>query len=531
MPDTDTATQSNTTGTAPTQSHWQGLADLFTAGPVSKTVQIIFGSDLSGVVARLSGALLVAGNVYARPLLIGVVLLVLGSVTVGWAVHKNKWTGVTRILSLVIISIGVCFTVFHNWILKEELETVSSYSIASLNSFPVGRILDQKTLSKTTHGALVRVRLAKVELSKHAQGPTPVVVMDSTGLSDKPGEIQTALNTEAATLTTVIPARNALTFLIGPSGTGKETLLRQWVYALGSASDTQSGFTHIFLLTGEDLAPFISNEKKGNSVPSLQDVLAFAYKGIVDSATYFDLLLRNDRCLIVLTDWDAIAKPDRQLLLRKAAELVASKEYKVSILLSTRPDALLRDFSVDDANTFRYEPFLRFLYLQPWQKDEWDEYFRRRELPVEGDHYDKTEKLIAETGGSLGVPGQLAANLELLNLMVEEVDEVSKLDSFALCRRLTNRVLERSPELHPDDVYKQAVTSLHRLAYEASQHNTGDLEFAGHIDQMDQLYLSKSGLADIDAGSFRFTLSIVHSYMALEGLRDYNSQQLLLGRL
>lgn len=542
----------------PPKGRWRPLSDLLKSGPVAQTVHIIVGSDLTGFVTRLSGALFVAGNVYAKPVLIGFALLVIGGIAVGWAVKNHAWHGWTRVVSIAIAAIGLCFVIFHSWILRQQLEYLSSYDVKSLNSFPVGSKLDEKTVTKTTHGGIVAVTVMERDLSRKT-APAPIPITDKSGLyPDRDPQIKEAVLREVQDLTKVMPAQKSLTFLIAPGGMGKETILRQWVYALGSVEAGNPSFEHIFLLTYRDTKAFLDDPKQSSK--GLQDALAFAYRGIVDSPEYFDLLLLNKPCLVVITNWDSIKNPDRLEFLMKIADLVANERYKTSVLIGTRPEALLRDFSIDDANTFTYERYLRFLYLQPLNERERACYFRRKELPIlspesytQAENFinrdkngkkihacNKTGKQIIDTcdegskpiytcddtgrpidpSEDLSIAGQLAQNLEFLNLIVEEIDEVQNIDSYTLCRRMTNRILRRSPDLAKDDSYDKALKAMHRLAYSASQNNTSDLEFAGRISQSDELILSESGLVDIENGSFIFASPVVHSYFALEGLRD-----------
>jgi hypothetical protein len=502
---------------------WQGIADLFASGPVSKTLQMVLGSDLLGFLTRLAGAVFVAGNIYARPSWIGVALLAIGFVGIGWTIKNKKWRGADRVVSLLLVVAGLCFIVFQNWFLRKELEYVSSYDVKSLNSIPVGKKLDVKTRSKTTHGGIVAITVQETDLFQQT-GPVPITVRDESGLTQDDSAAQAKVEEEASTLRKIIPQRKSLTFLIAPGGMGKETILRQWVYALGAAKLNRSSFKHVFLLTIRDTKPFLDDRKQSSKPSGLQDVLASAYTGIVDSPEYFDLLLRNEPCLVVITDWDSIERQERIEFLKKVADLVASPEYMVSVLVGTRPDALLRDFSIDDTNTFTYERYLRFLRLQPLGKDEREAYFRRQELPVlPRANYQETRDLVGDNGRETGIPGELSQNLEFLNFLVEEVDEVQKLDCYTLCRRLTNHSLRRSPDLVTDKVYGSVLSALHRLAYDASQHNTNDLEFSGHISELDESYLSKSGLVDIENGSFVFASPAVHSYFSVEGLRDQMS--------
>lgn len=499
---------------------WQGIADLFASGPVSKTLKIVLGSDLAGFLTRLAGAVFIAGNVYARPSWIGVALLAIGIVSIVWTFKNKGWRSVNHIVSLLFVVAGLCFIVFHSWILHQELEYVSSYDVKSLNSFPVGSKLDVKTMSKTTHGGIVTITVQETDLFRKS-GPVPVTVKDESGLTERDSEVQAKVEEEASTLRQIIPQRKSLTFLIAPGGMGKETILRQWVYAFGAAKLNRSPFKHVFLLTIRDTKPFLDDRKQSSKPSGLQDVLAAAYAGIVDSPEYFDLLLRNEPCLVVITGWDSIERQERIEFLKKVSDLVANQEYAVSVLIGTRPEALLRDFSIDDANTFVYERYLRFLRLQPLGKDEREAYFKRQELPVlPKENYQKAQDLIDDKGLVKGIPSELSQNLEFLNFLVAQVDEVQKLDCYTLCRRLTNRSLRRSPDLITDKVYGSALLALHRLAYDASQHNTNDLEFSGHISELDELYLSKSGLADIENGSFVFASPAVQSYFAVEGLRD-----------
>jgi len=512
---------------------WQGIADLFTSGPVGKTLQVVVGSDLLGFLTRLASVVFVAGNVYAKPSLIGVALLAIGIAGIVWTLANKQSPSAKQIAPLLLVVAGLCFIVFHRWILRQELEYVSSYDVKSLNSFPVGRKLADKTMSKTTHGGIVTITVKEIDLLEKT-GPDRVIIKDESGMTDRDLEAQAKIEEEASTLRQIIPARKSLTFLIAPGGMGKETILRQWVFAFLTAKLKRSPFKHVFLLTIRDTKPLLDDLTKSSKPSGLQDVLAAAYNGIVDSPEYFDLLLRNEPCLVVITDWDSIDKTERIEFLKKISDLVANPEYMVSVLIGTRPEALLRDFSIDDANTFVYERYLRFLQLQPFGKDERKDYFKRQELPIlPGDHYRNAQALIDENENSQktpdlsddkevdrSIPGQLSENLEFLNFLVEEVNEVQKLDCYTLCSRLANRSLRRSPGLIKDEVYSSALLAFHRLAYDASQHNTSDLEFSGHISQSDEVYLNESGLVDIQNGSFVFASPALHSYFAVEGLRD-----------
>jgi NACHT domain len=500
---------------------WQGIAELFTSGPVSKTVQIILGSDLLGFLTRLAAAVFVTGNVYAKPAWIGVALLSIGGVSIAWAISNKKWRGVNRVVSLVILAVGACFIIFQSRILHEELEYVSSYDAKSLNSVPVGHSLDVKTRSKTTHGGIVAITVGVTDLFQKT-GPFLVSVKDESGLLPEGDlRVEAKVEAEALTLNQIIPPRKSLTFFIGPGGSGKETILRQWVYALGAAKVNKSSFEHVFLLTSRDQKSFLEDPKQSSKPTRLQYVLAAAYTGIVESPEYFDLLLRTEPCLIVITDWDSIDTEKRIKFLKNVADLVANEEYRASVVIGTRPESLLRDFSIDDSNTFAYERYLRFLRLQPLSKDERDEYFRRQQLPIlPKDNYPKTKTFINDKGGDDGIPGELAQNLEFLNVLVAEIDEVQKIDCYTLAHRLTNRRLRRSPEISADKVYAPALLALDRLAFDASQNDTRDLEFAGHLSELDEIYLSKSGLVDIENGSLVFASSAVQSYFAVEGLRD-----------
>jgi hypothetical protein len=136
------------------------------------------------------------------------------------------------------------------------------------------------------------------------------------------------------------------------------------------------------------------------------------------------------------------------------------------------------------------------------------------------DNYRKTKIFISDKGGDDGIPGELAQNLEFLNVLVAEIDELQKVDCFTLAHRLTNRRLRRSPDISADKVYAHALLALDRLAFDASQNDTKDLEFAGHLTELEEMYLSNSGLVDIDNGSFVFASSAVQSYFAVDGLRD-----------
>jgi hypothetical protein len=520
MPDSPNTSHSEQPPPVPGLRGWQGLKGVFASGPVSKAIQVILGSDLVGFLTRLASAIFVAGNLYARPYWIGVALLIIGGISVGWTLKHSTWRSADFIVSILLVLVGVGFVVFHTWVLHRELEYVSSYDVKSLNRFPVGHNLDVKTISKSTHGGIVMITVQQTDLFQKAD-PVAITVKDESGLTDKASDIQARIEQEASTLRQLIPDRKALIFLISPGGMGKETILRQWIYALATAKANPSPFEHEFLLTIRDTKPFLDDREKTAKPWGLQDILAAAYTGIVDSPDYFDLLLRNEQCLVVITDWDFIEKGKRTELLKKIADLVANPEYRVSVLIGTRPEALVRDFSIDDANTFTYERYLRFLRLQPFGTDEREAYFQRQELPIlPKENYYKARHLLNSKGHEEGIQSELSQNLEFLNFLVEEIDEVRKLDCYTLSSRLTNRSLRKSPDLVKDSVYSSVLPALHSLAYEASQHNTIDLEFSGHISQSDEQYLSESGLVDIQNGSFVFASPAVHSYMALEGLRD-----------
>ena len=494
----------------------------------------------------LAAALFYAGNVYAKPQLLGILLIGIGLVGTlvvlkrrvrgevpksndGQAAETNKtkwWLGLIATVPILVIGIGV--TLWHQTVLRWELEYVSSFDVKRQLKFGIGESLDLKTLSKSTHGGIPRVSL--LQIGPFRSSGRRLAIDDDSGLNVNKQEA--AIRAEASELADLIPWRNptqgrTLNFLIAPAGSGKETILRQWVYAYGKDRKNHE-FTHVFLLTKEDMVRAIDAVEKGDPYKelSLQNVMATAYTGIVDDPQYYDLLFRNEPCLIVIPEWDVVLakldKPERKAdFLHRIIDVVASDDYQISVLIGSRPPAILRDFSIDNANTFRFETFLRFLEILPLDKEEWTPFFRRRELQLlPASKYYNACQLIDKTGGSAGVPGSLAGNLEFLNLEVDESDELRALDYYSFARRLTQRALERDTGITDEKQFTGAFTTLSDLAYQASKADTYNLEFSGRLTREQNQVFSTSPFADIKNGEFVFSPRAVHSYFALEGLRN-----------
>jgi hypothetical protein len=500
-------------------STWQNLKELSEWPVFKKASDIVFGSQFLGYLSGAAAAIFCAANIYAKPQLLGVIFLVLGFLGLYWLRSKKKLRSIGTVVPVSMIVIGALFVLCHGWILRRELEMFSSFDIKHLQ-IGVGANLDQKTISMGTHGRIVEIAVESRDFAQ-SSSPKRELVVDASGLVPESDTIaqQKAIKQAAATIEKLLPPANKLTFFVGPPGSAKATILRQWVYSLLTGSDKHS-FKHILLLRLEDVKAALASTNQ----PSLQELLATVYSSVVDSAQYYDLLLRNERCLVVITDWDKIPDPARQGLLKKISDMVANSDYQISVLIGTRPEPVLRDFSIDNENTFGFERYLRYLSLLPFDEHQWRSYLRRKELPMVPDaNYATVDKMIAEStdkGRSSDVARNLATNLEFLNLMIEEADQLEMLDSYNLCRRLVNHVLQKDPLLQVDDIYAEALSRMHRLAYEASAAGTRDLEFSGRLSHKDLSYLRTSPVVDIRSGGFVFYPGIVHSYFALEGFRD-----------
>ncbi|MBI5760559.1 MAG: NACHT domain-containing protein, partial [Planctomycetales bacterium] len=142
-----------------------------------------------------------------------------------------------------------------------------------------------------------------------------------------------------------------LFLLLGPAGTGKTPLLKQWAMGL---LRTRS-FNEIFFVSLKDKSEIVLQSN------SIEEFLAKVHSTVIPESKYYMLLLEKKDCLVVLDDLDEITSKDREHILELCANSLP--RTRARFIIGSRPDAV--------AESSRYErelqhmPSVCLLHIEP----------------------------------------------------------------------------------------------------------------------------------------------------------------------
>ncbi|MCY2989523.1 MAG: NACHT domain-containing protein [Planctomycetota bacterium] len=317
-------------------------------------------------------------------------------------------------------------------------------------------------------------------------------------------------------------ARGQLTFLLGPAGSGKTNILKQWV---AIAADNNL-FDYCILIRLKKDA-YVS--RKGNSIETLSSLLKASYEGPSLDEEYFKLILKYESSLLVIDGLDEIspdsaskdsASPSGIDVVIEAAQ-DAIRQAPLTVIVGSRPEALYNSDPYHRGD-LRADRAVRFTWLKPITDDDLNGYIRRAaEFCFNAD----ASKAQIEPAISF-VTGKCGKSIAIRD-MCSEIRHLTNLcDKFKECASLTDfQILEKLIEKRGKD---QLGSHKSTLGWDSRKQAIAEVAFkmsqAGKRTS-DNHTLNLSGFVTIDERTkeYVFFPDAVRSYFVIRYIMDQPS--------
>jgi hypothetical protein len=447
---------------------------------------------------------------YANPIPFGVVMIFLGGYAIGLAIHRAKGR-FTRglVLPTLVALLGIATLVFADGIRSILIDHVSSFSMTTYKWSPRHHLMEetQKLAGKRRHSY-----------------PTSTVVVNNTLWKEQdPQDI--SLIPDALLRNTT-----HLTFLTGPARSGKEFIAREWASVLARQADLDKNarFAYVFFIDAENMP------KEEQEDPKWPRILSHAYKAVVDSEAYYEMVLRYRPSLIIVANLERVGRnlgrekslPVADSLVRSALELT-QETNEVSVLISTRPDELqaLKSYGREYSGSTKIK-------LQTLENETPNDEYKHLKLYLSSESFQSISQENKEKVSDLvndQIKGEifrsLFSNNSFLREIAAHVDEYKARNPMQICDQLLanysafkdyEQMLNEEQATMESD---RALEAVYELALDGSVKNRPHFGFYANNSRV----LLLSGLVDLknDTEDYVFSPKILQSYFAVKGLQRH----------